>query len=112
MDNANFTKTVARLKYSIHENSLASEEATLGAEESRSNVHEKTSITKTIIQLRRDTTDNWIANKDVVPAAGEPCFDIDTKILKIGDGVTSYENLSNINYMEEASLQDIENLFN
>ena len=30
---------------------------------------------KTQIQVRRDTTANWLANKDVVPAAGEPCFD-------------------------------------
>ena len=28
---------------------------------------------KTQIQVRRDTTANWLANKDVVPAAGEPC---------------------------------------
>ena len=112
MDNANFTKTVARLKYSIYESSSASEEAILGVEKSRSNVHEKTSTIKTVIQFRRDTTENWIANKDIVPAAGEPCFDIDTKILKIGDGITNYENLPSINYMEEASLQDIENLFN
>ena len=30
---------------------------------------------KTKIQVRRDTTANWLTNKDVVPAAGEPCFD-------------------------------------
>lgn len=48
---------------------------------------------KMVIQLRRDTTENWLINKDVVPAAGEPCFDLDLKTLKIGDGTTTYENL-------------------
>lgn len=52
---------------------------------------------KTIFQLRRDTTANWQANKDTIPAEGEPCFDLDTGILKIGDGVTSYENLKELN---------------
>ena len=40
---------------------------------------------KTQIQVRRDTTANWLANKDVVPAAGEPCFDLELGTLKIGD---------------------------
>lgn len=52
-----------------------------------------TTTLKTRIQLRRDTTANWILNKDVVPGAGEPCFDVDTGVLKIGDGATTYENL-------------------
>lgn len=51
---------------------------------------------KTTIQLRRDTTANWLANKTIVPAAGEPCFDTDLGTLKIGDGVTTYENLKEI----------------
>lgn len=38
---------------------------------------------KTQIQVRRDTTANWLANKDVVPAAGEPCFDLELGTLKI-----------------------------
>lgn len=48
---------------------------------------------KTIIQVRRDTTENWLANKDTIPAAGEPCLDLDTGVVKWGDGVTTYENL-------------------
>ena len=44
-------------------------------------------------QFRRDHTENWLANKDIVPAAGEPCYDIDLRTLKIGDGTTTYENL-------------------
>lgn len=50
-------------------------------------------VIRTIIQLRRAHTADWIANKDVVPAAGEPCFDLDLHTLKIGDGVLTYENL-------------------
>ena len=56
-----------------------------------------TTIIKTVIQLRRDTAENWLANKDVIPAAGEPCFELDTGVLKIGNGVTTYENLLPIN---------------
>ena len=54
-------------------------------------------IIKTTFQLRRDTTANWTLNKDVIPAAGEPCFDTELKTLKIGDGVTTYENLPAFN---------------
>lgn len=48
------------------------------------------------IQLRRATTAEWTANKDVVPAAGEPCFDIELNTLKIGDGAKTYEQLEPI----------------
>lgn len=50
-------------------------------------------IIKTIFQIRRDTAANWLLNKDVIPAAGEPCFEIDTGVFKIGNGTTTYENL-------------------
>ena len=50
-------------------------------------------VIKTQIQFRRDTTANWDQYKDVVPACGEPCFDYEAGILKIGDGVNSWENL-------------------
>lgn len=49
------------------------------------------------IQFRRDTSANWELHKDVVPAEGEPCFVTDKNILKIGDGVTTFENLEPIN---------------
>lgn len=52
-----------------------------------------TTVIKTRIQFRRATTADWLLNKDVVPYAGEPCFDLDLKTLKIGDGTTTYENL-------------------
>lgn len=48
------------------------------------------------IQLRRATTAKWTANKDVVPAAGEPCFDVELNTLKIGDGAKTYEQLEPI----------------
>ena len=52
---------------------------------------------KMVIQLRRDTAANWELYKDIVPAAGEPCFVLDKNILKIGDGVTTFEKLEPIN---------------
>ena len=48
---------------------------------------------RTVIQFKRDTSANWVTNKDVIPAAGEPCYDVNACTLKIGDGVTTYENL-------------------
>ena len=49
----------------------------------------------TRIQLRRDTAANWAA-KNPIPAQGEPCYETDTRKLKIGDGSTKYNNLSYI----------------
>lgn len=59
-----------------------------------------TKTIKTIIQFRRDTEANWETKKSVVPAAGEPCYDLDNKTLKIGDGKTTYENLPAIGGVE------------
>lgn len=61
-------------------------------------------IIKTIFQFRRGSTEEWLANKDVVPAAGEPCFDLDKFTLRIGDGTTTYENLPEIGGSEEVTL--------
>lgn len=57
-------------------------------------------IIKTVFQFRRATTEEWLANKDVKPAAGEPCFDLTAHTLKIGDGETTYENLPAIGGVE------------
>lgn len=54
-------------------------------------------LIKMTIQIRRDTAANWELYKDIVPAAGEPCFVLDKNILKIGDGVTPFEKLEPIN---------------
>lgn len=53
----------------------------------------------TKIQLRRDTAANWTTNNPT-PASGEPCFETDTGKFKIGDGVTTYNNLP---YQSESS---------
>lgn len=50
-------------------------------------------LLKTVFQVRRDTTANWAANKDYVPASGEPCLDLDTGLVKYGNGTDTYENL-------------------
>lgn len=55
-----------------------------------------TQTIKMVIQLRRDTAANWELHKDIVPAAGEPCFVTDKNILKVGDGVTTFEKLQPI----------------
>lgn len=44
---------------------------------------------KTTIQFRRDTTENWVTNKDVVPAAGEPCFDKATVVAYVTDAIAA-----------------------
>lgn len=59
-----------------------------------------TKVIKTVFQFRRATTEEWLANKDVKPAAGEPCFDLTAHTLKIGDGETTYENLPTIGGVE------------
>lgn len=50
-------------------------------------------VIKTVFQFRRGTTADWITNKDVKPAAGEPCFDIELNTLRIGNGTDTYEHL-------------------
>lgn len=55
-----------------------------------------TQIIKITYQLRRDTAANWELHKNIIPAAGEPCFELDTNVLKIGDGVRSYGELEEI----------------
>lgn len=52
-----------------------------------------TKLIKMTIQFRRDTNANWLLHKDIIPAAGEPCFDLDLGTLKVGDGKKTYEQL-------------------
>lgn len=56
-----------------------------------------TKVIKTVIQVRRDTTENWIKNQDVIPAAGEPCLNTDTGEVRWGDGKTPYGSLTSSN---------------
>ena len=54
-------------------------------------------LIKMRIQFRRDTAANWEVVKDtVIPAEGEPCFETDTGVFKIGDGVKTYGELDEI----------------
>lgn len=46
----------------------------------------------TRIQLRRDSSTNWVQNNPI-PAQGEPCYETDTGKLKIGNGTTHYDSL-------------------
>lgn len=55
-----------------------------------------TEIIKTTYQLRRGTEAAWKKNNPVL-AAGEPGFVIDKNILKIGDGVTPWNDLKEPN---------------
>ena len=53
-------------------------------------------VLKTTIQIRRATESEWLANKDVVLAAGEPAMTLDGEHkgqVKWGDGSTTWENL-------------------
>ena len=43
-------------------------------------------------QFRRDTALNW-ASANPILADGEPAYELDKQILKIGDGLTAYNNL-------------------
>lgn len=61
-----------------------------------------------VFQFRRDYTKNWELNKDTIPAAGEPCYDIDLRTLRIGDGKTTYENLPVIGNSESGDVSAIE----
>lgn len=56
-----------------------------------------TNLIKMQIQFRRDTAANWELHKNVIPAAGEPCFIIDQNVLKIGDGKKPFWELEPIN---------------
>lgn len=47
------------------------------------------------IQLRRSTAEKW-AEKNPILASGEPAFAVDTNDLRIGDGVTHYNDLPSI----------------
>jgi hypothetical protein len=48
-----------------------------------------------LIQIRRGTSTEW-ANQNPILSSGEPGFDISNNILKIGDGVHSWDELSTL----------------
>lgn len=59
----------------------------------------------TRIQLRRGTLAEWEAVSPVpVLELGEPAYETDTNVLRIGDGVTEYFSLTPINGLFRASV--------
>lgn len=53
-------------------------------------------VIKTTYQLRRGNSTAWERNNPIL-ASGEPGFAIDKNLLKIGDGVTPWNDLKAIN---------------
>ena len=53
-------------------------------------------VIKTTFKFRRNTAAYW-KNANPVLADGEPCFELDTGKLKIGNGTTAYNDLKYIN---------------
>lgn len=53
-------------------------------------------VIKTTFKFRRNTAEYW-KNTNPVLAEGEPCFELDTGKLKIGNGTTTYNDLPYIN---------------
>ena len=53
-------------------------------------------VIKTTFKFRRNLASYW-AEKNPVLAEGEPCFELDTGKLKIGNGTTAYNDLPYIN---------------
>ena len=45
------------------------------------------------IQVRRDSSDLWDINGDNLLLAGEMGYEVNTNLLKIGDGIHSYRQL-------------------
>ena len=53
-------------------------------------------VIRTTFKFRRNLASYW-AEKNPVLAEGEPCFELDTGKLKIGNGTTAYKDLPYIN---------------
>lgn len=67
-------------------------------------------VLKTTIQVRRATEEEWLANKDVVLAAGEPAMTLDGEHkgqVKWGDGTTTWEKLPYTNSPTEVKASDV-----
>ena len=61
-------------------------------------------VYKTTFKLRRGTMAEWDA-KNPILSDGEPGFAIDKNILRIGDGVTAWKDLEDINGSDSAVLE-------
>lgn len=65
-----------------------------------------TEVIKTTFQLKRGLAESWNRLNPIL-AAGEPGWTLDTHVLKIGDGITPWNNLDVISGVEinEADIQ-------
>ena len=68
-------------------------------------------VINTTFQFKRGLAAAWERNNPIL-AAGEPGWTLDTHILKIGDGVTAWNDLSIFSETVEITEQDIQNAVN
>ena len=68
-------------------------------------------VISTTFQFKRGLAAAWERNNPIL-AAGEPGWTLDTHILKIGDGVTPWNDLSIFSETVEITEQDIQNAVN
>lgn len=61
-----------------------------------------TEVIKTTIRLKRGTAEAWKRNNPIL-ALAEPGFEYDTYKLKIGDGITAWNDL---NYFSEVEITE------
>lgn len=59
-----------------------------------------------LIRLRRGTTAQWAATSSILKL-GEPGYDTDLKVLKIGDGVSGWTSLNPIAGQTNEQVQDL-----
>lgn len=57
----------------------------------------------TTIKIRRDTANNWEAANPRL-FAGEPAYDETNKVMKVGDGITQWNDLPNIPHSDISGL--------
>jgi len=60
-----------------------------------------------LLQLRRGITSLWASTNPVL-AEGEPGFDLDTNIIKVGDGVTAWNSLNGVSLIDILSVLTFE----
>lgn len=61
-------------------------------------------VIKTTFKLRRGLLQTWM-EKNPILAEGEPGWAIDAEILKIGDGVTPWTNLSAVSGVDPSRIE-------
>lgn len=71
-----------------------------------------TEVISTTFQLKRGLANAWERNNPIL-APGEPGWTLDTHVLKIGDGITRWNELSSISggQVDEADIQKAVNKY-